>query len=321
MEGCLRSDHGRNEVLRRQILRIGVTAAPISLLVTMLLPGSAFAGQGGTSGGGSCSDSGNTVGCTTGVGGSGGTGTTGGSGAITTGDNNGGGGSTTAPTCPNYVPYPQGGAPPAGENPNGAWYINTCAVGTPQGQATGLTWIVNNQPPPPPPPDPALVAVQAASQLQLASPTLTLSPAANAYVNFPEWLSINGAIWHPFTTAATACNAGGCTTVAATATPDYVTWNTGDSTAATVCYGPGTTYDTSVAFSDQSTQCSHTYAISSYGQPSPNGLSADAAFPITAAVTWNVTWAGPDGSTGQLAAIGTQGTSSLKVEQIESVLK
>jgi hypothetical protein len=219
------------------------------------------------------------------------------------------------------VPYPQGGAPPAGENPNGAWYINTCAVGTPQGQGTGLTWIVSNQPPPPPPPDPALVAAQAASQLQLASPTLTLSPAANAYVNFPEWLSVNAAIWHPFTTSATACNAGGCTTVAATATPDYVTWDTGDTTAATVCYGPGATYDTSVAYSEQSTQCSHIYAISSYGQPSPDGQAADAAFPITAAVSWNVTWAGPDGSTGQLAAIGTQGTSTLKVEQIESVLK
>jgi hypothetical protein len=219
------------------------------------------------------------------------------------------------------VAYPQGGAPPAGENPNGAWYINTCAVGIPQAQGTGLTWIVNNQPPPPPPPDPAVVAAQAASQLQLASPILTLSPAANAYVNFPEWLSVNSAIWHPFTTSATACNAGGCTTVAATATPDYVTWDTGDSTTATVCYGPGTTYDTSVAFSEQSTQCSHTYAISSYGEPSPNGQAADATFPITAAVTWNVTWAGPDGSTGQLAAIGTQGTSSLKVEQIESVLK
>jgi hypothetical protein len=166
-----------------------------------------------------------------------------------------------------------------------------------------------------------VVAAEAASQLQLASPTLTLSPAANAYVNFPEWLSINAAIWHPFTTSATACNAGGCTTVAATATPDYVTWDTGDTAATTICYGPGATYDTSVAYSDQSTQCSHTYAISSNGQPSPNGLSADAAFPITAAVTWSVTWAGPDGSTGQLAAIGTQGTSSLKVEQIESVLK
>ena len=208
----------------------------------MLSPPPAFASQGT----GACSDSGNTVGCTAGTGGSGGTGTTGGSGATTTGDNSGGG--TTAPSCPNYVADPQGGAPPAGENPNGAWYINTCAVGTPQGMATGIVWIVNNQPPPPPPPDPAVVAAQADSQLQLATPTLTFSPAATAYVNFPEWLWINPAIWHPFTTSATACNAGGCTTVAATATPVYVTWDTGDMAPVTVCYGPGTPYDASVPY-------------------------------------------------------------------------
>ncbi len=310
-------------MLRGRILGAGAISAMFTVSAIALLPGVAVAsgGTGGGSGGGNCADSGTTIGCTTGVGGASGTGTSSGSGAVTTGDTHGGGSGTTVPTCPNYVAYPQGGAPPAGQNPNGAWYLNTCAVGNKQGQGTGLTWIANNQPPPPPPPDPALVAAQAASQLQLASPTLILSPVANAYVNFPEWLSVDAAIWHPFTTSATACNAGGCTTVAATATPSFVTWDTGDKTSATVCYGPGTAYNSSLAFSEQSTTCSHTYAISSYGEPSPNGLAADAAFPITAAITWNVTWAGPDGSTGQLAAIGTQGTSTLKVEQIESVLK
>jgi len=310
-------------MLSGRILGASAVAAMFAVSAIALLPGVAVAsgGTGGGSGGGNCADSGTTIGCTTGVGGASGSGTSSGSGAATTGDTHGGGSGTTVPTCPNYVAYPQGGAPPAGQNPNGAWYLNTCAVGNQQGQGTGLTWIANNQPPPPPPPDPALVAVQAASQLHLASPTLMLSPAANAYVNFPEWLSVDAAIWHPFTTSATACNAGGCTTVAATATPSFVTWDTGDTTSATVCYGPGTAYNSGLAFSEQSTTCSHTYAISSYGEPSPNGLAADAAFPITAAVTWNVTWAGPDSSTGQLAAIGTQGNSTLKVEQIESVLK
>ena len=182
------------------------------------------------------------------------------------------------------MPYPQGGAPPAGENPNGAWYINTCAVGTPQGQGTGLTWIVNNQPPPPPPPDPAVVAAQAASQLQLASPTLTLSPAANAYVNFPEWLSINAAIWHPFTTSATACNAGGCTTVAATATPDYVTWDTGDATPATVCDGPGTPYDASVPTPSNRPSARTPMRSAPSVSRHPTASRNDAAFPITAAV-------------------------------------
>jgi hypothetical protein len=166
-----------------------------------------------------------------------------------------------------------------------------------------------------------VVAAQAGSQLQLATPTLTFSPAANAYVKFPEWLAINATIWHPFTTSATACNAGGCTTVTATATPTYVTWDTGDPVAPTVCNYPGTPYRPNVPFSEQSTQCSHTYGVSSYGQPSPDGNPNDAAFPIIATVNWNVTWAGPNGSTGQLAAIRTQGTSTLKVEQIESVQK
>ena len=186
------------------------------------------------------------------------------------------------------MPYPQGGAPPAGENPDGAWFIDTCATGTGQGQGTGVTWIVNNQPPPPPPPDPALVAAQADSLLRLATPTLTVSPSANAYVNFPEWLWIDSAIWKSVTTSATACNAGGCTTVAATATPLSVTWDTGDQTASTVCDYPGTPYQPGVPYSGQTTQCSHTYTISSVNEPSPDGNPNDASFPITATVTWGV---------------------------------
>jgi hypothetical protein len=305
-------------VLRSRTLNTAVVATPFTLLALMLFPGAAFAGQGGLSGGtGACTDSGSTIGCAAGAGGSGGTGTPGGSGATTTGDETGG----TTPSCPNYVPYPQGGPPPTGESPNGAWYLNTCATGVAQGMGTGVVWIVTNQAPPPPPPDPAVVAAQAASQLQLATPTLTFSPAITAYVKFPEWLWINAAIWHPVTTSATACNAGGCTTAAATATPDYVTWDTGDGTPATVCDGPGTPYVLSVPNSEQSTQCSHTYVVSSIGEPSPDGNPNDAAFPISATVDWTVTWAGPDGSAGQLPAIKTQGTSTLQVQQIESVLK
>jgi len=308
-------------MLNNRFVRFGCGGASLGVLSIMLLSHPAFASGGGglSGGGGNCADSGNTVGCSAGTGGSNGSGSSGGTGIITTGDHSGG--SAAVPTCPNYVPYPQGGPPPAGENPNGSWYLNTCAVGSQQGMATGLVWILTSQIPPPAPPDPAVVAAEAASQLQLAPPTMTFSPATNAYVNFSEWLWIDGAIWHPFTTSATACNAGGCTTVAATATPDYVTWETGDATPATVCYGPGTPYNPDVSYSGQSTQCSHTYAISSYGEPSPTGNPNDAAFPIIATVDWNVSWVGPDGSTGQLAAIRTQGTSTLKVEQIESVLK
>ena len=47
----------------------------------------------------------------------------------------------------------------------------------------------------------------------------------------------------------------------------------------------------------------------SAGQPSPDGNPNDAAFPITATVTWSVAWAGPDGSAGALPSLTTEGTS------------
>jgi hypothetical protein len=74
-----------------------------------------------------------------------------------------------------------------------------------------------------------------------------------------------------------------------------------------------------VPSAEQTTTCSHTYLVSSVGQPSPDGNPNDAAFPIAATITWNVTWQGPGGSTGQLANITAKGTSTLKVQQIESV--
>jgi hypothetical protein len=310
-------------MLKHKLVRVGITVTTLSLLAALSLPAVSFASGGGNGGTGSASDGNGTVNVSAGQ--LGNSGIPAEPGGITAGNNSGD--AAPPPACPNYVPYSaeypgsNGGPPAVGANPNGAWYMNTCAVGTQQTMGTGLIWVVNGQPPPPPPPDPAVVAAQAGSQLQLATPTLTFSPAANAYVKFPEWLAINATIWHPFTTSATACNAGGCTTVTATATPTYVTWDTGDPVAPTVCNYPGTPYRPNVPFSEQSTQCSHTYEISSYGQPSPDGNPNDAAFPIIATVVWNVTWAGPAGSTGQLAAIRTQGTSTLKVEQIESVQK
>jgi hypothetical protein len=181
--------------------------------------------------------------------------------------------------------------------------MNTCGY--------GVIWLANGQTstPPPPPPDPIIPAKQAEAQLTPPPPTLEFSPAAYAYVNFPEWLFINGSIWHTFTKPATACNAGGCTTATATATPTSVTWYTGEpGMSPTICYGPGTPYNLSLPFSAQSTSCSHTYTAASTGEP------------VKAIVTWAVTWSGPDGSGGSLPNIQTSGTATLAVDQIESVI-
>ena len=268
-------------------------------------------------GGGTCTDTGNIVSCGSGV--SGTTGTGGGS-------TPGGGGATTVsvPTCPNWVLYStefagSAGPPPAGAPQPGAWYFNTCASGTATGEGTGVAWFATGQAPTAvPPPDPAVAGAQAASELQLPSPSLTLSPSTTGYVNLAEWLWITPSMWHPLTTSAQACNAGGCVTATATATPSYVTWDTGDGSTVT-CNGPGTPYNPDLPANSQTTACSYTYTTTSAGQPSPDGNPNDAAFPITATVTWTVAWSGPDGSAGALPSLTTHGATSLKVAQIESV--
>jgi len=309
-----------SKVLRKSLLLI-VSAVAFTVVAIAVTPGIAFAGTGTGGGSGGCTDSGQTVTCGAGVGGQPGSGGGDGAGATLTSA----GGGSTAPQCPDFVPYSvaipgggDGGAPPAGAPQPGAWYVNLCAQGSVQGMATGVEWFATGLVPGTPPPDPALVGAQAASELRLASPSLVLSPSNSGYVNLAEWLWIDPSIWHPLTTTAQACNAGGCTTASATAKPAYVTWSTGDGSTVT-CNGPGTVYDTATPADAQSTDCSHTYTESSAGQPSPDGNPNDAAFPITATVTWSVAWAGPDGSAGALPALTTEGTSTLKVAQIESV--
>jgi len=226
--------------------------------------------------------------------------------------------------CPDYVPYGVavpggvGGPAPAGAVQPGGWYVDLCSVGNAQSIAQGLQWFATGQAPTVAPPDPATVGAQAASELQLPTPSLALSPVTTGYVNLAEWLSVAPSIWHLFTTSAQACNAGGCTTATATATPAIVTWNTGDGSVVT-CNGPGTAYSPDLSATEQSTTCSHTYTETSAGQRDPNGNPNDGAFTVTAAVTWTVAWSGPDGSAGVLPSLITEASTSLKVTQIESV--
>jgi hypothetical protein len=293
-----------------------VTAVVICL-TTALPTRVAFASDG--AGDGICADSGSTVTCGSGLGGDPGSG----------GGNSGsglssGGGGVAQQHCPDYVAYAvafpgaDGGAPPAGSVQPGAWYVDLCAVGSAQGIATGVQWFAIGQAPTVAPPDPATVGVQAASELQLPTPSLALSPVTTGYVNLAEWLSVAPSIWHLFTTSAQACNAGGCTTATATATPAIVTWKTGDGSVVT-CNGPGTAYNPDLSATEQSTACSHTYRVTSTNQPNPDGNPNHAAFTVTAAVTWTVAWSGPDGSAGALPSLITEASTSLKVVQIESV--
>jgi hypothetical protein len=196
----------------------------------------------------------------------------------------------------------------------GAWYIAYC-----YGQYNGIEWFPASNPPTGPAPaapkvDPLDLAEQAERSISVPSPSILTNPPESGIVNLPTWLWIDSSLWHSRSVSASA----GGVSATATATPVSVTWSTGDG-ASLVCDGPGVPYDPSIPSAGQSTYCEHTYSVSSLGEPSPDGSPNDAAFTLTAAVTWDVSWTASSGAGGSLAQLDTNSSERLRVEQVESV--
>jgi len=196
----------------------------------------------------------------------------------------------------------------------GQWYVNTCAQESDQGPTLHLVWVPTGGDPNGGV-DPLVLAQEAADSITLPKPVIGMSPAAYSVVNIPTWLWVDPSTWHPFTATATA----GAITATALATPSSVTWTMGDG-GIVVCAGPGTPYDSSEPASGQHTDCSYTYRESSVGQPSPDGDPNDGSFPVTATVTWGVTWTvtGAPGG-GNLPLLRTTSSVPVRVEQVESI--
>ena len=231
------------------------------------------------------------------------------------------GSSAPVPKCPDYATYrsvfgTSGGPPPAGSSGPGTWYIDLCATGDAQSMATGLIWFPTGQRPTAAVPPSQVAAAEAASQLRLPRPTIEMSPSETGYVNLPEWLWIDPALWRPFTTTAQACNQAGCSSATAIAAPLAVVWNLGDGASIT-CPGPGTPYRQGASPTAPGA-CTYTYPRSSAGQPSPDGNPDDAAFTVTATVHWGITWHGA-GHGGTLAPVATRSATPLRVAEIETV--
>lgn len=226
------------------------------------------------------------------------------------------GGATSA--C-HYTPLPAQDAAAfgAGGPTPGGWFFVSCPGRPTLTIFTGvLIWIPAGAPLPATPASisPVALATQARNSLTLPSPEIGFSPSPFAVVNVETWLWVTDSMWRPFTTSASA----GGVTATATATPQSVVWTTGDG-ARIVCDGPGVAYRPTVAPDAQTTYCAHVYSAPSVGQPSgadPN----DAAYPVTATVMWSVTWSSTGASGGgELAPLFTSTTTSLRVEQVESV--
>jgi hypothetical protein len=210
---------------------------------------------------------------------------------------------------------------PPGTSSPGKWYLVEC-LGAAELNRDGLAWVPSGAPPATPvgaPPnpgvDPALVAQQAENSMRLPSPQIETNPTTRAVVNLPTWLWLDQGAWTPESVSASV----GTVTATATATPERVQWTMGDG-GSVVCEGPGTPYQPSVPAQSQVTNCSYTYGRSSAGEPSPTGDPNDAGFPVTATITWGVTWTAQGVQAGGvLNPLTTSSSTSLPVEQIQSV--
>jgi hypothetical protein len=159
-------------------------------------------------------------------------------------------------------------------------------------------------------------AVRAETSIVLPNPIIELNPPEFSIVNIPTWLSLNPVAWRTFTATATA----GSVSARATATPVLVTWSMGDGRTV-ACKGPGQAFVAEGSANLPSSNCTYSYTKSSLGEPSPDGLPNDAAFTITATITWAVSWnaVGVQGG-GSLPSLQTQSSIQRRVEQVESVV-
>jgi hypothetical protein len=205
--------------------------------------------------------------------------------------------------------------PPGGPLPGG-WFSVTCVDLQTGAMVTNTQWITQAVGGAAAPAvDPHALALAAERSLRLPDPQPSFSPGGSAVVNLPTWLWVDPSIWHPQSVTASA----GGVTATAMAAPVSVSWSMGDGTTV-VCDGPGVAYDPSQSPNTQSTTCEHTYAVSSAGQPSPDGNPDDASFSVTVTVNWSVSWSavGAPGG-GALPSLTTAATVAERVKQVESV--
>ncbi len=225
------------------------------------------------------------------------------------------GGSTGTWTCTymKLVLNDEGGIAPGGPTP-GSWYSVTCNNGSTGATVTQTEWIPDQTSPATPAVDPRALALEAERTLDLPSPVIHMNPSGSSVVNLPTWLWIDGAMWHPYSVTASA----GPVSATAVAAPMSVTWTMGDGTV--VSCGPGVPFDSSRPASLQTTSCAHIYRHSSAAQPARDGRPDHGAFTVSARISWSVQWTAQGASGGgSLPMLTTSSSTSLRVEQVESI--
>jgi hypothetical protein len=168
------------------------------------------------------------------------------------------------------------------------WYLKECANA--DGSVTS-TFIPVETTDPEPAPDPEALRASAQEELRLPTPRIALSPPGEQVVHVASWLWLDGDLWRPHSSSASA----------------------GGVTATVVCDGPGTPYDPSRADAAQSTSCSYTYRHSSAGRPGD-------AYPVTVTVEWRLGWTatGAPGG-GALPGLTTSTSTAVPVGEVQAL--
>jgi hypothetical protein len=196
------------------------------------------------------------------------------------------------------------GGQPSG---SGGWYDRICydANGNiTKWTANWPTWLAT---PPPAVVDPAVLARQAESMLNLPSVEIRINPAGNQLVQLPTWLSLDPASWRP--QSATASVPG--VNVTAIATPTKAVWSMGDGNSV-ICHGPGTAWTLGTDPKATSPDCGYTYRHSS-------AAAATGAFTVSVTISWNVTWAGA-GQNGTVPGLTTTGAEQVRVAESQALI-
>jgi hypothetical protein len=147
----------------------------------------------------------------------------------------------------------------------------------------------------------------AVEQLELSDPIVRFNPPGDQLVGLQSWFWVD-TLWAP---AAAAARVTGVTATV-TASPQFVEWSLGDGHTFT-CRGPGISYDASKNPDQQTSNCSHTYDRPSYTQP-------DGAYPVTATVTYAVTWQATDGTGADLGPVTRAATAPVHVVEVQAVI-
>lgn len=231
------------------------------------------------------------------------------------GSGSGGGQPTQQCEWKTFDPPPAASSPLwNGQDPSsGSLQWNTCILkraGSPAVanliMAPGATRFVGNgetpdNAAPPPPPDPAELAQQAYSQIQIPRPTMHFGPNDDQ-IAVRYWLYLWTDDPGPLTSTVTA----GGVTVTGTAKLQSVTWSMGspgasDQGSTVTCTGPGkpAPVDADVINDPRPAgYCAFQYALRS----TPDRTGGSGTWPVAASATWTYDWVASTGENGQIAA-------------------